>query len=828
MTKRGQTDSHSVSHMTTFINDLWTSHQTLAPNEYSLSTIGIQSFLVRYVENELFVKYIYPVLNNGLKPKDFLNGLNNMEKAIEKKYQISIERYIVVARLRKYLEENENRFQDILNEIQIHLQQCMSEHSYTSELETLDIYQQFEKRNQAALKLHYIYRMRRFQFYNGNNIGQPINSITLQKWIQTHFQMFLRQITLSSDARLLTEFYTLLNNSFFIIQQPTPSIATHTPLKENGITAMLNCKIICLLDRSDRTITVHNIIPKVCFIKPLNRTEESDRVYQQSPIEWRSYSIITTSKTRMNFSLAEFSEIVLKEPSNIPDDQKSSTRKTIHYAQCIYRIDFYIEITVRFPHLSLPYRTVIVVSSSPFGLVTNTSQATDLFAEVFIKELQMLNQPPQLHTSNNTNIPLPSSTNLTFNELIDSIERYFIYKTGIYPKEWVMASIRQNLDAVYILCNTFYLILDKNQSSIDKQFYNLLAKILAQIDFMCEHPVLILFHEDGLFTFSDIDPMNEILRNMCIEHKKPVCAIRFGSIHNMLKSKDVGVRVDYIEKPFTNIQHYRFVEDKLSYELGLFITKIAHCEVSKAKNILSHINKIGANNYCCEFTHMDMFVKLYNSDKLKEFYTDKEKYRSIWMSFEKKDSYRSDKPNQSQTSSSTQDDGKVHNTSTSGNNYSFILRDPIKNEYHSIEQQHNDELYNPSETFLDIPLSSQTRSYNPQMNSNIFFLVIYIKAKKSSLIAYSNSNPVIIVISSSKPCAISNDDITELVSNNFPQYASAIQSNHILRVTDEPLLKLLPEPPNFCTTSQSIFPFINQNTTCEPDITDPTNFLEFP
>ncbi|CAF3530942.1 unnamed protein product [Adineta steineri] len=799
MTKRGQTDSHSVSHMTTFINDLWTSHQTLAPNEYSLSTIGIQSFLVRYVENELFVKYIYPVLNNGLKPKDFLNGLNNMEKAIEKKYQISIERYIVVARLRKYLEENENRFQDILNEIQIHLQQCMSEHSYTSELETLDIYQQFEKRNQAALKLHYTYRMRRFQFYNGSNIGQPINSITLQKWIQTHFQLFLRQITLSSDARLLTEFYTLLNNSFFIIQQPTPSIATHTPLKENGITAMLNCKIICLLDRSDRTITVHNIIPKVCFIKPLNRTEESDRVYQQSPIEWRSYSIITTSKTRMNFSLAEFSEIVLKEPSNIPDDQKSSTRKTIHYAQCIYRIDFYIEITVRFPHLSLPYRTVIVVSSSPFGLVTNTSQATDLFAEVFIKELQMLNQPPQLHTSNNTNIPLPSSTNLTFNELIDSIERYFIYKTGIYPKEWVMGSIRQNLDAVY----------NNNQSSPSKQFYNLLAKILAQIDFMCEHPVLILFHEDGLFTFSDIDPMNEVLRNMCIEHKKPVCAIRFGSIHNMLKSKDVGVRVDYIEKPFTNIQHYRFVEDKLSYELGLFITKIAHCEVSKAKNILSHINKIGANNYCCEFTHMDMFVKLYNSDKLKEFYTDKEKYRSIWMSFEKKDSYRSDKPNQSQTSSSTQDDGKVHNTSTSGNNYSFILRDPIKNEYHSIEQQHNHELYNPSDTFLDIPLSSQTRFYNPQMNT------------------YLNSNPVIIVISSSNPCAISNDDITELVSNNFPQYASAIQSNHILRVTDDPLLKLLPEPPNFCTTSQSMFPFIDQNTTCEPDITDPTKFLEF-
>ncbi|CAF4328590.1 unnamed protein product, partial [Adineta steineri] len=171
----------------------------------------------------------------------------------------------------------------------------------------------------------------------------------------------------------------------------------------------------------------------------------------------------------------------------------------------------------------------------------------------------MLNQPPQLHTSNNTNIPLPSSTNLTFNELIDSIERYFIYKTGIYPKEWVMGSIRQNLDAVY----------NNNQSSPSKQFYNLLAKILAQIDFMCEHPVLILFHEDGLFTFSDIDPMNEVLRNMCIEHKKPVCAIRFGSIHNMLKSKDVGVRVDYIEKPFTNIQHYRFVEDKLSYELGL-------------------------------------------------------------------------------------------------------------------------------------------------------------------------------------------------------------------------------------------------------------------
>lgn len=41
----------------------------------------------------------------------------------------------------------------------------------------------------------------------------------------------------------------------------------------------------------------------------------------------------------------------------------------------------------------------------------------------------------------NITLPRPTTTDLTIEEIIDSIERYFIHKTGIRPKDWVMPYI---------------------------------------------------------------------------------------------------------------------------------------------------------------------------------------------------------------------------------------------------------------------------------------------------------------------------------------------------------------------------------------------------
>lgn len=78
----------------------------------------------------------------------------------------------------------------------------------------------------------------------------------------------------SNRSQLIENFQTLLNkyvymnptrsyksvfSSFFIIQHPSPPIATHSTRVNGGVTAKINCRIICLLDRSQPTITIDNI-----------------------------------------------------------------------------------------------------------------------------------------------------------------------------------------------------------------------------------------------------------------------------------------------------------------------------------------------------------------------------------------------------------------------------------------------------------------------------------------------------------------------------------------------------------------------------------------
>ena len=100
-------------------------------------------------------------------------------------------------------------------------------------------------------------------------------------------------------------------------------------------------------------------------------------------------------------------------------------------------------IKVRLPHDPEPHKSNVIVHSSPFGLVTNTSQAADLFADVFIEDLKFCKQ-----TSNIT-APLLPTPELILDEILDGIKHYFIYKTGINPKDWVMLSIEAELTSVY-------------------------------------------------------------------------------------------------------------------------------------------------------------------------------------------------------------------------------------------------------------------------------------------------------------------------------------------------------------------------------------------
>ena len=89
---------------------------------------------------------------------------------------------------------------------------------------------------------------------------------------------------------------------------------------------------------------------------------------------------------------------------------------------------------MRFSNDPTSYQHCIVVQSAPFGVITNTSQEADLFAKVFIQDLK---------TSRSSSI----TTDLTIGEIVDGIRRYFIHKTGIQPKDWIIPYIEKELTA---------------------------------------------------------------------------------------------------------------------------------------------------------------------------------------------------------------------------------------------------------------------------------------------------------------------------------------------------------------------------------------------
>jgi hypothetical protein len=68
-------------------------------------------------------------------------------------------------------------------------------------------------------------------------------------------------------------------------------------------------------------------------------------VYQQSLMNWETYSIKTTSNAQRKFFVSELSSIVLGENPAALKNQTSSTKK-IHYAQRVYCIDFHINVKV--------------------------------------------------------------------------------------------------------------------------------------------------------------------------------------------------------------------------------------------------------------------------------------------------------------------------------------------------------------------------------------------------------------------------------------------------------------------------------------------------
>ncbi|CAF3730098.1 unnamed protein product [Rotaria sordida] len=784
MSKRKQSHTYLPMNPSTFINDLWTSHIFLAPNEYAPATIGIHSCLLRCYENEHFGKFFYHGVKMGAQTEDFITQLDDNEKNLSDKSQVDIERCIMIARLREYLKKNKELFQNILNQIQGYLYDFMRENPSVPLPKTdIEFIQQCNEQNQCARTLDQIYRMRRFQYHYDDNIRQSINIINLQTWILSHFQLFYINPHLSIVPDLNKCLENLLSNSFFIIQHPTPSIVTHSPLNKEPVTAKIFCRLLCLLDKEHSAITINDITPYVCRITTSNSIEESPTVYQQSNMNWTTYTIVTALNNQRNFYCADLSEISLRQTSIVSENQKSSKGKA-HYSPHIYHIEFRINVTIRFTDGLPSYQHCVIVKSAPFGLVTNTSQTADLFAKVFIQDLKSWKSLTTTILNNNTSSPI--TTDLTIDDIIYSIRRYFIHTTGIYPKDWVMPYIDRILRAV---CS--------NQCNlIETVGHDLLVKILAQIDYMAEHPVLSLFHHDGI---CDSDEIDQILLKTRESYKKSICAIRFGSLSRLLNVKDIGVRVDLVEHLFTNVRHYTFDLLKLPFALGVFIIKIILNEAPQYGNILTTLNRNGEN----VFVNTSEILQFYDSEKLREFCPHKERYPSIWYCSHNEENNKPNDPNVSPASIHSQNSANITTTSNNADNgmpsnYNFsiskhnfisVIYDSYDFGTSTTEQTLFPYYPSTSSLQLDYP-QPQIPSASEQLLNESYSNVPEQFATSQINQTCIHQSPMVIVVTDVNHSIISDEDIVKLISNKLPQYDELFQSSFIYRINVDQTLNV--------------------------------------
>ncbi|CAF3304259.1 unnamed protein product [Rotaria sp. Silwood2] len=591
--------------------------------------------------------------------------------------------------------------------------------------------------------------MRRFQYHNNDNVRQSINIINLQNWIRSHCELFPNiNPQLSIVPQLNIYLQTFLNNSFFIIQHPTPSIVTHSPLNKPLVTAKIYCRLLCLLDKENSAITIDDITPYVRRMTTSNSMEEPPIVYEQLKMNWKTYTIVTALNNRKSFYCADLSEIILRQTSTVSEDQKSS-KLQIHFSPHIYFMEFHINVTIRFNNGLLPYQHCVIVKSAPFGLITNTSQTADLFAKVFIQDLKswksLITQLQPIATILDNSTSSTMTTDLTMDEIVNSIQRYFIHKTGIYPKDWVMPYIEKILK---VACY--------NQGSlIETRGHDLLVKILAQIDFMAEHPVLSLFHDDGLFlSICDSDEVNQFLLKEREHHKASICAIRFGALSRLTNVKDIGVRVDLLEGSSTNIQHLTFDSLKLPFALGVFIIKIILNEALQYSTLLTILNKNVQN-------------VLADTSKILEHYD------------------------------------------ISSDSYDFGLSTIEQTPISYVQSTSSLQPYYPRSQMTSASVESSYEYYSnvPQ----------YVAAPQTNYIS-TYQPPIVIVVTNSNHSIMSDQDVVQLISNKLPECGQLIQSSSIHRINvDQTFNAPTPISKTISSNSQSLSPLFDDILNFEND-----------
>ncbi|CAF1534675.1 unnamed protein product [Rotaria magnacalcarata] len=580
-------------------------YEFLAPNEYSERTIGIQAFLTRKSVGDINFSDII----DDSEKRNRQGQTTNFAAILEEKLanlpiiDASVEKCLMLSRLISFIKENETRFTSIISDIRLDMQLKMADH------QTAASSYNFHAREQEFNSRKFAQENRRLFYYSHDEIKQPPNLVYLQNRTTEHLTFIMNQMPRDSKSRqtYLNELDKILRTSFLIVDQPhsgTTPVTIYERKAPGEYTAKISVTIISLL--YDFMQTHPNLLELFDIEPSLYPSSTYYKLEEPRSLSWKTCQVQTApgGKSR-TFLYAELSAITIEQAS------KTDTR--VRFAQLLHSFKFAVKVQLNLADSKMPPVFQIPLESVRFGIGAHNNQVPQLLARVILEDIQRISKAQLIDVK----------TMLTY------MRRYFIHRTGVRPNDCVNIFLEQEL-----IKATNQRI---NFQSVEDVYWDFLVHFVHQVEFMRKHPVLAMFHADGLFLgICNSERAAEAIVQSTIAGS-PVIALRLNSIrvdYNVVATSSTGirpvklspcaVRVDIYNDRTKKLQNRTFDTGILAADISKFVLS-THTDSANRIYVLSTFDDRTNGKNVLSFGE---FSKYYHN-RLQQILKNDEKYKPV-------------------------------------------------------------------------------------------------------------------------------------------------------------------------------------------------------
>ncbi|UJR26645.1 hypothetical protein I4U23_007962 [Adineta vaga] len=440
------------------IGDLADNFAFLAPNELCPHAIGLFFCLT----NKQLINLSFSNLYRRSLVHDWISLLARERRNLKRNIN-SIEKCFILNRLIHECTKNPTEF--VQHSANLYAELTMRMTSTIIPFPTAEhLY------NEIRAYRYLLYQQRLF-YINQNENRHSYTFLSLQQAISKLCSQLIDSYEIDHKQTQIEQWNQLkelLQHSFVIIAEPSTSecvAAVKYEKMNNTYTARLTSRIICLLDAN--IIHTHFVLSSMgVTLYPLDRQIDNEGE-RQVALEWKTKQIFDANGYSKLFYYAELQTIKLTKPDG------RSNRPL--YKSTLCQLQFQLNISMN----NSDFQENLTLLSRPFGVCSHAQYFPEYVAKVIIYEIE---QRPQ----NMNHLITPDI-------MTDSICDYHTRITGIKPKVHTKQFIFQQCQVLYEE--------RKNTTNIKSSdvYENILSKLISQIEFYVDHPVLSIMYHDNLF-----------------------------------------------------------------------------------------------------------------------------------------------------------------------------------------------------------------------------------------------------------------------------------------------------------------------------------------